>query len=214
MGAAAGIVNDFLNEFPIDFAYFRRNVLVAGGCLRDAWFGKDIKDIDVFYELAEGTYRAAHDNGWHVMLGKDGKLYKFIIDKEGDYEIGNFLSGKCPEIPGLNVIFRSGEKTPQPERDFAEGLLAGFPASISQIAWSPVTDEWYIHDEFLKTAETKIIKFYENNTDKYFNKINEKYNESWDYHFETSTMAVTFPASVSTGFKVKWPTFFSKLGMV
>lgn len=208
------IVDNFLKEFPIDFALRGRNVVVAGGCLRDAWFGKDIKDIDVFYEVAEDNYRAAYALGYWVMIGTDGNTYKFILDKEGDYEIGNFLSGRCPELPGLNIIFRSGPRTPGPEREFAERLIEGFPASISQIAWSPGTDEWYIHPEFLKTADTKIIKFYENNTDKYFNKINEKYNEGWQYHFETVVpMSFVVPITYTSGYTVKWPTAFVKMSI-
>lgn len=186
---------DFLEELMPHFLwdYMAHPVCVAGGCLRDAWFDKPIKDVDVFIGVHEDVLKEFHATGSFTMAGSSlfrsplsfgpsfVTNYTFTFDGDiEEYDPDQFLSATCEDAPGVNIILRRCNSVVS-DNQFAEELIEGFPCSISQIAWLPKTDEWVIHDEFLYTAETNTISIYPECPQNYANRILAKYpfREGW-----------------------------------
>ena len=181
----------------IDFNSFPYPMLVAGGALRDSWFEKDVTDVDLFIgvpgdlirECWEAKKFSVHRDGYVVRPSswisvsipsalRVNNFINFKVDFDGEYDAGDFVSGRSSTHPGLNVILFEHEGT---EKELADKLFDKFPCSISRIAWSPKSDEWYIHDSFKKSASTKIIGFHESVVygTKYYSKIFPKYAGEW-----------------------------------
>lgn len=188
------------------WTHFLWPMVIAGGALRDSWFGKDVKDIDVFIQVYEGqlaTYNrptvyleTEGDRFFSVAPSKLGKWPTIELHKDGnpDYEVHNFLSFTSPEIPGVNFILREGlkkpvhgtpGKMPHDERDeFVKELFEEFPCSISKIAWHPASDTWWFDPEFEESVATKTIYFKGDTPAKYRNKIYPKYIHTFEWHVE------------------------------
>lgn len=175
-------------------------VLVAGGALRDSWFGKDVTDVDVFigvskrlledcwkrkkFAISKASRYIIADNYTTVTprppsfpTTSPRGFLNFEVDSEGDYDAGDFVSGRCHDKPGLNVILIACDAFPHEEQFMADMLFDKFPCSISRIAWSPKTDKWYIHDSFTASEKTRTIYFDKSISinSKYYKKIYPKY---------------------------------------
>lgn len=189
------------------WTHFLWPMVIAGGALRDSWFGKDVKDIDVFIQLYEGHLQSY--NKEEIYLQVDGKNFLGVShngsvsgidpitlynDGNTDYEAHNFLSFTSPDIPGVNFILREGlkkpvhgtpGKMPHDERDeFVKELFEEFPCSISKIAWHPASDTWWFDPEFEESVATKTIYFKGDTPAKYRNKIYPKYINTLEWHVE------------------------------
>lgn len=193
-------LTDFKEWLPeIDFDRFPYPMLVAGGALRDSWFEKDVTDVDLFIGVPGDLIKECWNNkefAIHYDLALRAVNYirfsarpfaksfiNFKVDFDGEYDAGDFVSGRSSTHPGLNVILFEHEGT---EKELADKLFDKFPCSISRIAWSPKSDEWYIHDSFKKSACDKVIGFHGTvkYNDKYYKKIYPKY-EGWGNTYET-----------------------------
>lgn len=203
------IANNFLHELApeIKWEEMTQPLCVAGGCLRDAWFDKPVKDIDVFVGLHETLLKQLYAAGGFVLRGSSfypmgigrrllrglstRKGYVFVLNGDNDkYEMDKFLSATCKDLPGLNLILRVCNSIVT-DRQFAEELIEEFPCSISQIAWLPKTDEWVLHTEFQLSEVKRLIRFYERCPSEYYDRIREKYdNAEWVYQVEIGDMMV------------------------
>lgn len=172
--------------------------VIAGGCLRDSFFGKEVVDVDLFVALpktrleeikkAGEFYVSYYDGGgesprsiWDRFPGDAGSTAFKIDSGDGYDELGDFISGKNPEHPGLNIILREYKDTWSATgaecAAFATELIETFPCSISKVAWFPPTDTWWFSEDFKKTLETKVVEFTGGTTDKYYKKIYPKYDD-------------------------------------
>lgn len=187
----------------IDFAFLPYPALVAGGALRDSWFGREVNDVDLFIGVSAAlltdcwTAKKFAVNGHGVtpvnylrFAGARPKFINFEVDFDGEYDAGDFVSGRSTQKPGLNVILfvmpeGSGEK------ELADALFEKFPCSISRIAWSPRSDEWFICDSFKHSEATRVIEFHANADTmvggKYYKKIFPKY-DGWEHTYSRSSI--------------------------
>lgn len=166
-------------------------MVIAGGALRDSWFDKPINDLDVFV-FHNFTGKSLGTDKLFVGMMPHGALlfgpkptisfrHTAVFRKEtgGEYEESNFISYRSVEVPGVNIIMMenySDKKTVELQREeLALDLIKGFPCSISQIAWCPLEDQWWMTDQFKHTAETKEVLVDRNGLGYYSDKIATKY---------------------------------------
>lgn len=187
----------------IDFDIFPYPILVAGGALRDSWFGKEVNDVDLFIgvpsrlltecwlskKFAVGKHGVSPNNYLRFACSRPSSI-NFTVDFDGEYEAGDFVSGRSTEKPGLNVIlFEMPEGSG--EKELADALFEKFPCSISRIAWSPRSDAWFICDSFKHSEATRVIEFHANADTmvggKYYKKIFPKYDE-WEWSYSRSSI--------------------------
>lgn len=171
---------------------------IAGGALRDSWFDKEVKDVDLFIWKTKGyfddhltqNYFYLAINGDSPHYNWDGIGYRF--EKQGEeYGTSHFMSFRSDEVPGLNIILlRWPEKLDYGIREVdcdkvVPELLASFPASISKIAYNSQWDKWWIDPDFDEGLKSNTI-FCEgdrNGREYYLKKLWDKY-KTWTVEFE------------------------------
>lgn len=187
--------------------------VIAGGSLRDSWFGKEVNDLDVFVAIPDSRMNDVRKQGWFNLIMDETGLphsifatspvvkgqgaVKFFQDGADFYDSSKFISGKSPEVPGVNIILRSIEDIPplyvpagvyytslMQEEELVEALFQEFPCSISRIAWHPVHNKWWIHKSFEESLNTKVVMFHHNVTDKYYKKIFPKYKDIFKWELD------------------------------
>lgn len=144
-----------------DIAFFEHgwgSYMVAGGCLRDEYFGKPVKDIDIFYwgELPENIKTAFH------VIAVANEQYPNTLFKcthKGRY--GTFI---------VDFIQVKDQYTDP------QIVLESFPCSLSQICQygSENTVVQYT-EQFKKSVEQNIIYFDEDCPEEYVERICTKY---------------------------------------
>lgn len=174
--------------------------VIAGGCLRDGFFNKPINDMDVFIAIPKRRLKSIKKKGefWlHFDTAgrpssvwsdseNSGAVIKFVIDGEEEYELDEFISGRSDECPGLNIILREYNDSwagVDEIKEFAEELIAGFPCSISQIAWDTLHDRWFFSESFKDSLLSGVVYFPPNITMKYMGKIFPKYYDIFTYGY-------------------------------
>lgn len=189
-------------------------MVVAGGALRDSWFDKPVNDLDVFvfhdpqvkefYTTSDiltvellGRSSLIFGNNPSSSLGSSSNMVVFKKETGGEYEESNFISYRSEEVPGVNIILMENysEKGTKEERreELALDLINGFPCSISQIAWCPHLDQWWLTDQFKHTAETKEVLVDRDGLGYYHDKIAEKYSVvHWPASFKGGGMSHFF----------------------
>lgn len=140
---------------------------IAGGALRDSWFGKEMVDVDWFIGIYRDTFEECGKCGkFTITTGsvRYGAEYGLVFENNGTSFVpgSDFISGICKDMPGLNVILLPWDEdnattTSESSKALAEKIIDTFPVSISQIAYIPATEEWVIHDEFKKTLDTGVL---------------------------------------------------------
>lgn len=158
---------------------------IAGGALRDSWFGKEVVDVDWFIGVYPETFKECGAWGWFTIQA--GSVYSghgtgLVFENNGTSFVpgSDFISGTSKDMPGLNVILVPWDEdhedtTDKSSKALAEKVIDTFPVSISQIAYIPSTEEWVIHDEFKKTLKTGVLTANKDTDIKYINKIYPKY---------------------------------------
>lgn len=166
-------------------------ILIAGGCLRDALFDKEVKDIDVFIGVSEGELEECRGEASFTIMASDATYagimsgwlsasaipdfprdIRFHVNSDDTYPLGEFLSGTSEQVPGLNVILTKHKSV----SEMWEWMKETFPCSISQIAYNPTNGDLMWTDAFEVSARTKVIEFPVHVTQKYEDKIFPKYD--------------------------------------
>lgn len=169
--------------------------IVAGGVLRDLYFGKPVNDVDLFIPCSSRFLdvirqaRAAHLEldrtsmivdlramaAFTVGGRRHGDLVNLSVDGGEYYAKSNFLSLRSTSIPGLNIILVD---TPLIGLPFVEELFSTFPASLSRIAYDPKSNVTYMDKSFIESAQTKVITLHPiGGADYYRKKLHTKYPE-------------------------------------
>lgn len=198
---------------PVKFGDFDHPFVIAGGCLRDTYFGKDVVDVDVFIGIEKYKMDQIRGNKRFLLIASgpaDKDPYMFItnyddahdsddrvfeVDGDPDYPEAGFVSGRCSEIPGLNIILKEIDPD-DGVAEMVEEMFKTFPCSISKIAYSPMEDKLYVDDSFYESVSTNTIQFYDAD-EKYIKKIMPKYKEFKQVY--NSTCMATIPIRSHVG---------------
>lgn len=138
--------------------------MVAGGAVRDMFFDKPIKDIDVFY--------------W----GELPTTIKLAFEAEAcdneQYPIDIFKCTHKGKFNGVDVDFIKVKST----TIITEDVLQKFPCSISQICiWPQYPNVVRFTNLFKKTYDTHNLYFHEDCSEVYYTNIQVKYPDMPQY---------------------------------
>jgi hypothetical protein len=169
---------------------------IAGGCLRDAWYEKEMVDVDWFIGVYQTTFDDIGNAGDFSLY--DGSLIPRATTKGVNFKNNgtsfvpgsDFISCTSKDMPGLNIIVLPWEEDHLPStsassKALAEKTINTFPVSISQIAYIPSSEEWVLHDEFKKTLDTGICYVNSKTETKYLRKIWPKYDDLFGGHMKS-----------------------------
>ena len=165
-------------------------VTVAGGAVRDSVLEKPIADIDVFYqgeldkevvkehfgEPAEAKYNppepsAVDFNTWDLYVAAHDAWYAACEFKDEDgipydntFQVDNY-KGDCFNFDGMKVQLICVEDV--------DKHIASFPCHLSRMLYSE--GMLVIPKEAIQDASLKIVRFTEECSEKYKEKIEKKY---------------------------------------
>lgn len=207
------LIEDVLN--PRCMSDFENQFVIAGGCLRDTFFDKEAKDVDMFVWVSGQSFKLIKENREFSLVAEDPRMYvdypmyisahchyddeldfQFKVEGDPEYEEADFLSGRCENAPGLNIILLNKDERPYD----IDALIKTFPCSISQIAYDVMSDTVYVTDKFKKTLETKEVWFASGVEQKYKDKIFPKYSDMFEEEkWITYKIPYTLPSGILRG---------------
>ncbi len=156
--------------------------LLAGGFIRDRLHDKPVGDIDIFVLVPPTHWHGLVENGvvlcvWPT-LGQWGVIRQMSyaalpsdiqLKPGGSFMVGDFISYTCDDVPELNLIIVKDKWN-----GVVEDFLDTFSLNISKIAINLMSEDVIAHPDFVAGSNDNRLVF-QDATDKYFDKIAEKY---------------------------------------
>ena len=131
-----------------------KDVMVAGGCIRDLLLGADVTDVDIFHR-ERVLLSMLNKNGWDVRERE--------LDPNYDVKVDRIVEGEAPQSIPVNVL----------ECQDVQARFDNFAANISKVFY--VKGRLLLHPEFITAVKTKVILFDEGTSMNYRDKITNKF---------------------------------------
>jgi hypothetical protein len=151
-----------------------QDITIAGGCLRDALLGGEVKDIDVFVRVNSAT--PIEDRYIRNLLRSK---YTWYLKGTATYDHRVYACDDLLGCPPVDIIFH-------PNVD----PVADFDHSLTLVKYFPYKDEFRLHHDFKYTirtgevlhfnGETKTAKRVSNMIDKYPKIAKVSRRTSWE----------------------------------